>query len=192
MEWTSLPGLDAEGFASFERLRALARRSPDELATAYPLPALLVEGAGAATASAARLLADRERSFARTQERQAFDLGDGEEVSDVGRYLGRVAFLAKRPGALFPDMITVGRALNSDITFVVASVSKVHGYFRDEGGGAWSFTDQRATNGTLVNGRRVEPGERVALRDGDRLQLGTEIGCRFLLPASLARVLVEA
>ncbi len=191
MEWTSLPGLDAEGFGNLERLRAVARRSADDLALAYPVPALLVEGATPVAASAARLIEDRERSFARTQERQVVDLDEGEELSDVGRYLGRVAFLAKRPGALFPDMVTVGRALNSDITFVVASVSKVHGYFRREGEGAWSFTDQRATNGTLVNRRRLEPGERVTLQDGDRLQLGTEIACQFLHPRSLARALIS-
>lgn len=190
LDWSALPGLDAEGFGSVERLRALARRAPEDLAQAYPVPGLLLEGATAEVAARAqRVVQDRERSFARTMQ------GEGEEVeelADAERYVGRVAFLAKRPRGLFPDMVTVGRALNSDITFVVGSVSKVHGYFRDEGGGAWSFNDQRATNGTLVNERRLAPGERVPLRDGDRLQFGSEIACTFLLPASLARRLAGA
>lgn len=187
MDWSSLPGLDDEGFCTVERLRLVAGRSPEELAQLYPTAALLIEPLLPKGPAGAPQVEDRERSFARTMQGEA--VAAPEVFSEAGRYVGRVAFLAKRPRGLFPDMITVGRALNSDITFVLSSVSKVHGYFRrDEG--VWSFTDQRATNGTLVNGERLEAGARAALRDGDRLQFGGEIACTFVLPGSLARAVL--
>lgn len=183
-ERTSLPGVDLEGFVALDRLSVLARRSPDDFVEAYPVPALVVEGAAQVAAGAVEAALERERSFARTM--QGGSEAASAEPGEVARYVGRVVFLTKRPGNLFPEMITVGRVANADITLVVGSVSKVHGYFREEGG-AWTYTDQRATNGTFVNGRRLESGERIVLSDGDRLQFGSDVACTFLAAAALAR-----
>jgi hypothetical protein len=39
-------------------------------------------------------------------------------------------------------------------------------------GVAWWVEDLDSTNGTYVGGRRIDPGERVALREGGQLQIG--------------------
>lgn len=187
VERTSLPGVDLEGFVPLDRLVVLARRvAPAEFAGVYPAPALVIEGADAAT-RAEQVVIDRERTFARTLQESDVTESDADEVA---RYLGRAVFLTKRPGNLFADMITVGRVAKADISLVVGSVSKVHGYFRDEGG-EWAYTDQRATNGTFVNAKRLAPGERVVLHDGDRLQFGSAVVSTFLGPAALARRLAS-
>jgi hypothetical protein len=199
MDRTELPGLDGDGFIDVERLRPLAIKGT--LASDYAAPALIVEGDLNRARTAFQAAADRERSFKRTSHGKATaapgapvpaateeDAGD-VEVVDVSRYAGRAAFLVKRPGGLFPGMITLGRALNNDIAFMVGSVSKVHGYFRQEGD-RWSYTDQRSTNGTLHNQRRLDAGEKVVLRDGDRLQFGEELACLFVRPESLAERLL--
>jgi sigma-54 dependent transcriptional regulator, acetoin dehydrogenase operon transcriptional activator AcoR len=38
--------------------------------------------------------------------------------------------------------------------------------------GIWSVRDEGSRNGTLVDGRRLPPGEQVALRDGDLIEAG--------------------
>jgi sigma-54 dependent transcriptional regulator, acetoin dehydrogenase operon transcriptional activator AcoR len=38
--------------------------------------------------------------------------------------------------------------------------------------GAWLLRDEGSRNGTLVNGRRLAPGEEVALREGDLIEAG--------------------
>lgn len=183
---SALSGLDPEGFALAERLRVYARRGEAEFVTLYPAPALIVETTTPDATQAAQESGDRERSFARTHAGEVEADVRPAHPSEVARYVGRVAFLTKRPGNLFPEMVTVGRALNNDITLVVGSVSKVHGYFREEPG-RWSFTDQRSTNGTCWNGRRLDVGEKVLLEDGDRLQFGPDVACTFVLAPSLCR-----
>ena len=102
----------------------------------------------------------------------------------VLRYLGKVAFVAKRPGNPFAHLISVGRSASNDITIAVDSVSKVHGYFvRD--GLAWCFTDHGSTNGSLIADRPVTAGEKYPLFDGSILQLGLEFTFEFLSPESL-------
>jgi hypothetical protein len=184
MDRAMLGGLDPEGFTTIERLRIYARRGEAEFALMYPVPALVLEVTTDVLARAEGV-PDRERSYARTNPADPDDV-EPAQPDDVARYVGRVAFLTKRPGNPFPEMVTVGRALNNDITLVVGSVSKVHGYFRQEPG-QWSFNDQRPTNGTFLNDQRLQPGQRVVLKDGDRLQLGPDMPCTFLLPASLAQ-----
>ncbi len=39
-------------------------------------------------------------------------------------------------------------------------------------GVTWWVEDLDSTNGTFVGGRRIDPGERVALREGGQLQIG--------------------
>lgn len=190
MDRATLSGLDSDGFATVERLRIQARRGEAEFALVYPVPALLLEITAEATDRVQRAVGDRERSFARTAA-ASLDEVDAAEPGDIARYVGRVVFLAKRPGNPFPEMITVGRALNNDIAFVIGSISKVHGYFRQEPG-RWSFTDQRSRNGTSHGGRRLASGVAVVLQDGDRLEFGPDIACTFLLPVSLARRLTGA
>jgi FHA domain/Protein of unknown function (DUF3662) len=62
----------------------------------------------------------------------------------------------------------IGRSEEGEIVLLDPSVSRTHAVVEVEGGAA-VVRDLGSTNGTFVNGRRVE---RQALRDGDELRLG--------------------
>ena len=68
--------------------------------------------------------------------------------------------------------IVIGRSRDCDIQLADANVSRRHAELRQEGASYW-IVDLGSTNGTEVNGKRVE---RAKLRDGDKITLGsTEI-----------------
>ncbi|MFO0576208.1 MAG: FHA domain-containing protein [Polyangia bacterium] len=63
----------------------------------------------------------------------------------------------------------------NDIVFPLPQVSSKHALFESYPSGALWLTDLKARNGTYVNGRRLEPGERVALRPGDQVKLSQQL-----------------
>ena len=65
-------------------------------------------------------------------------------------------------------MKTVGRAPRADFVVDAALVSRLHCRLA-AGAGEIEATDLKSTNGTYVNGARVD---RATLRDGDRLRVG--------------------
>ena len=69
------------------------------------------------------------------------------------------------PGALK----TMGRAIGADFIIEAALVSRVHCRVEITPGGDLEVRDLDSTNGTFVNGERVE---HVLLTSGDRLQVG--------------------
>jgi len=64
---------------------------------------------------------------------------------------------------------TLGRATGADFIVDAALVSRVHCRITALPTGELEVSDLRSTNGTFVNGRRVE---RARLEPGDRLQVG--------------------
>ena len=81
-----------------------------------------------------------------------------------GRYLvcGQDAF------ALTGDVTHVGRGMTADIRLDDHTVSARHAIVVARGG-RLRILDDRSTNGTVVNGRRIDEAE---LRDGDVVVLG--------------------
>ena len=66
----------------------------------------------------------------------------------------------------------LGRSRACDVYVADLNVSRRHAELRQEGATYW-IVDLGSTNGTVVNGKRVE---RERLRDGDTITLGsTEI-----------------
>jgi hypothetical protein len=51
-------------------------------------------------------------------------------------------------------------------------VSHLHAVLLAEPDGGWAVLDPGSANGTMVNGREIAAGERVPLRDGDRIYVG--------------------
>jgi hypothetical protein len=92
--------------------------------------------------------------------------------------------LRKRPGSNpFMMMITLGRAANNDIVLATPDVSKLHCYFHRFAGG-WSLCDPGSTNGTHLDGRRVnERG--LPVRSGARIWVADAYELLFLLPEDL-------
>ncbi len=54
------------------------------------------------------------------------------------------------------------------------NVSRRHATIGIDGGGQVWVRDERSTNGTFVNDRRLSPGEQAPLRDGDSLRLAAD------------------
>ncbi|HTI42649.1 MAG TPA: FHA domain-containing protein [Vicinamibacterales bacterium] len=64
---------------------------------------------------------------------------------------------------------TIGRATGADFSVDGALVSRVHCRLIATAGGGLEVRDLDSTNGTFVNGKRVETAQ---LESGDRIQIG--------------------
>ena len=69
-----------------------------------------------------------------------------------------------------PGGATIGRSRQCDIVLSDPNVSRQHAEVRPRGG-SWVLSDLGATNGVLLNGRRIDAPEVV--RPGDRIELGS-------------------
>lgn len=126
----------------------------------------------------------------------AITVHQGARVTSVGtirmmpgvldRTTRTVVPVGKRAGSNpFEHMITLGRALNNDLVFDHANVSKFHAYLRLHGD-RWTVSDARSLNGTFVDGVRLVE-EAQPLRDGGVIRLGDGVTCVFLEATSLYR-----
>lgn len=90
--------------------------------------------------------------------------GDRGLQLDPGRYLlcGGQAF------ALTAEVTHLGRGMTADVRLDDHTVSARHAIIVARGG-RLRILDDRSTNGTVVNGRRIDEAE---LRDGDVVVLG--------------------
>src|SRR5438105_2073759 len=70
--------------------------------------------------------------------------------------------LAKKPGASFPDRITIGRTANNDVVVADASVSRLHAYVRQADG--WLVADAGSKNGSWLDDVALEPRRETPLR----------------------------
>lgn len=81
--------------------------------------------------------------------------------------------LAKKPGASFPDRITIGRTANNDVEIADPSVSRLHAYVRHGRGSlSWQLADAGSKNGTWLAELRLEPRREAELAPGAQLRLG--------------------
>ena len=76
----------------------------------------------------------------------------------------------ERTFRILPGVIrTIGRSTGADFILDAALVSRVHCQFLAMQDGALEVRDLESTNGTYVNGERVE---KARLSPGDKLQVG--------------------
>ena len=85
-------------------------------------------------------------------------------VSSPG--LGRLQVIGKRA-------VTLGRGKSCTLRLTDPAVSAVHCRITARKGGGFSLEDSASTNGTMVNGRRIEG--QVELTFGDRIRVGSTI-----------------
>ena len=71
-----------------------------------------------------------------------------------------------------PAGVTLGRSRQSDIMVDDPNVSRTHAEIRPRGG-SWVLTDLNSTNGTRLNGRRLQGPE--VLKPGDEIEVGTSL-----------------
>ncbi len=69
-----------------------------------------------------------------------------------------------------PAGATLGRSRQCDIVLDDPNVSRQHAEIRPRGG-SWVLVDLGSTNGSLLNGRRIDGAE--VIRPGDQIELGT-------------------
>jgi len=77
--------------------------------------------------------------------------------------------LEGREVPLTSDRAVIGRSRECDIRLADSNVSRRHAELREEDGAYW-IVDLGSTNGTELNGERIE---RARLSDGDRITLGS-------------------
>jgi hypothetical protein len=80
-----------------------------------------------------------------------------------------------RPGDAIPlfGEMTIGRDDTNGIVIADSSISSEHATVRSTSRG-WRVTDLGSTNGTFVNGDKVD-GRGLALRSGDSVELGSVV-----------------
>lgn len=91
--------------------------------------------------------------------------------------------LAKKPGASFPDRITIGRTGNNDVVIPDHSISRLHAYMRRAGHG-WVVADAGSKNGSTLRGEVLEARKEKPVGSKMVLRLG-EIELTFYAAADL-------
>lgn len=77
------------------------------------------------------------------------------------------------PGREFPKKAFVGRDARRDYVIPHSTVSNRHAcLFCDTKQDMYRLVDSGSTNGTMLRGKQLEPGEPVNLRDGDVVTFG--------------------
>jgi hypothetical protein len=71
-----------------------------------------------------------------------------------------------------PAGVTLGRSRQCDVVVNDPNVSRQHAEIRPRGG-SWVLSDLGSTNGSCLNGRRIESPEVV--KPGDEIELGTSV-----------------
>lgn len=71
-----------------------------------------------------------------------------------------------------PAGVTIGRSSKCDVVLDDPNVSRAHAELRPRGG-SWVLTDLGSTNGSSVNGRRIDAP--TVVKPGDELELGTSV-----------------
>ena len=100
-----------------------------------------------------------------------FSFKDGEAPTAGNLGTAVVVPLTPTHKNLHEDQVLMGRSLTNDIRLVSSQISKVHVRFElDEG--KWQIVDLGSSNGTRLNGLKLEPDRAYFLRGGDELIVG--------------------
>jgi hypothetical protein len=91
--------------------------------------------------------------------------------------------LAKKPGASFPDRITIGRTSNNDVVIADHSVSRFHAYVKRAGSG-WFVADAGSKNGSQLRGDALEARREQPITSRAVLRIG-DVDLTFYLAADL-------
>ncbi|MDC3378813.1 FHA domain-containing protein [Planctomycetota bacterium] len=101
--------------------------------------------------------------------------GDGLKRQAAGSHTAHVYVLE---GSKAQNPLWIGRATESTIRLEHGSISKLHARlaFTDDG---WELEDPGSTNGTFVDGRRLQPGVTHRLLGDERLVVGRSTCLQF-------------
>lgn len=113
--------------------------------------------------------------FQNTRRRQVVPEGVAKELNIPEAYIedqGEILDKEKSPFVLDKETIRVGRGHKNDLVIDAPAISGFHATieFRNM---SFYLEDQRSTNGTMLNDRRLEANHHVRLKDGDRITFAT-------------------
>jgi hypothetical protein len=148
----------------------------EEFCTSFPEPFLLVEMENVREGGLAGRPGYKKGGFADTIAGIPVGL---ERIKD-----DKICTLKKGEGRDPAEPIGVGRAPDNDIILDYPRVSKRHAVIPALEG-TYFIQDAGSTNGTLVNDRTLEKGEKIELHNGDRIELGGDFVARFYTPSGL-------
>jgi pSer/pThr/pTyr-binding forkhead associated (FHA) protein len=149
-----------------------------------------------ATAAPAALLRHRIDVDAETPNPGAHTLSIDQEIEETlphGRQSPAAASnlevypLTKKPGASFPDRITIGRTDNNDIMIPDHSISRFHAYVRRDGS-EWVVADAGSKNGSWLAGSLLAPRKERPLSPRSELRFG-DVNLLFYPAADLFKAL---
>lgn len=149
------------------------------------LPALGLGGAAATAGlgwwAVQRSRVERERSPERPQPSAGATPSDGRIAGWRIRWIrggGGESNVVPWPGSA----LTLGGDATNDLVLSGRGISERHARLERFGSGALFVTDADSTNGTWVEGVRLERGERRLLRPGQRVVLGQDVEFEVLAP----------
>ncbi len=102
-----------------------------------------------------------------------------DDAADAARVPTLTLLRGGLPGRMYRiqrDRLRIGRPPDCEIQLDDGGISRVHAMVRIGSGDSIEIVDHGSTNGTFVNGRRVDG---APLRDGDKVQLGSVVVFRF-------------
>jgi hypothetical protein len=156
----------------------LRNSSPEEYLAHYNCPGMLLS------------LREPNAPNLTAEEINAGDTFQGMHSKEALRRFGLV-LVAKRPrNTLLPLMITVGRSENIDIALNFPTISKLHAFFYQVGVN-WVLVDAGSSNGTFVEGLKLKGREPYSLQEGQTIDFGFDVSCKFMLPKKLVAFLFE-
>jgi hypothetical protein len=101
------------------------------------------------------------------------NVSSAPESAGLRQRAGRALLLHEgRRLVIAPGGATIGRSRQCDITLDDPNISREHAEVRPSNG-AWFVRDLGSTNGTALNGRRVNGSEQV--NPGDTIEIGTSV-----------------
>ena len=104
----------------------------------------------------------------------------------------RVIELQKRRAGAVEEAVTVGRSPQNDIVLYNRLISKNHAQlFISPDKRACHLLDLDSTNGTLLNGNKLNPHERYKLTDGDEISFGPQARVVYFSPKTFYDFLVQ-
>jgi hypothetical protein len=172
-------------------------REPVDQAAHYRNLAALGRDEFLSSAAPAAFVRFREIDASEESIDQTLSMDAGVDEVDETMPIGKVTLgdvvhmeiypLVKKPGASFPDRITIGRTSNNDIVVADASISRLHAYVRRDGK-QWVVADGGSKNGSWLRGSSLEARRERPLESRAVLRLG-DVDLTFYLASDLYAVL---
>jgi len=157
-----------------ELLRQTEGLSAEEFLQRFPYPFLVRE---ATRGSVSVPEAQTQRGTTRLKGVAAVPVGDGFAQADVWVYP-----VCPRDPDNFDGAVRLGRDPGGDVVVDDGSISNHHADFTLEVEGderLFFVSDVGSSNGTFVNGERLEPGQPTRIEDQDSVRFGPAVKFQF-------------